>query len=173
LDPVNGAPLWSTELSLAGAGTGVAVDSLFNVYVVGARNVITSNTPSEIFAKLDPTGNVLWEHTSEKHALNDVVVDASDNVFVARTEYSLWMSGTLVEWNAQLGQIDTSGVLTAVTTLRSRSNFLGGQQVRALALALDTGGTAYLAGSSVGQLTNSTIPNDPGGGFVVRLPQPN
>jgi hypothetical protein len=171
---VTGATGWSTAVSQAGTGTGgIAVDSLFNVYVVGAQFTSGSNTPSETLAKLDPNGSVVWAHTSSKHALNDVVVDASDNVFVARTEYSLFMSGALVEWNAQLGQLDASGALTVLKTLRSRSLSIGGQQVRANALALEAGGNAYLAGSSVGKLSNSNLPDYEGGGFVVRLPHAN
>lgn len=150
---------WNTFLgsSAEDYGTAIAVDGGSNVYVAGWSRgtwgapvrAYGGGVTDAFVAKLDPTGDLLWNTFLggiEGDAGNGIAVDASGNVYVSGTSSSTW--GTPVRAMSNLGdgfaaKLNQSGVLEWNT-------FLGGSSIdQANAIAVIASGNVYVAGTSL------------------------
>jgi len=155
-------------------GRGLAVDATGNIYVAGtASNLFpttagafdtTFNGGSDVFVtKLNSTGSTLLYSTyigeSAIDYANDLAIDAAGNAYiVVRT------SDTVVDYPTTPGAFDTTFngfddvAVTKLNTAGSAlvySTFLGGSNIdNGTAIAVNTAGEAYVAGSTTDDVTD-------------------
>jgi hypothetical protein len=178
----SGALQWNTFLGGSGSskwgdcGSAVAVDTSGNVYVAGSSED-TWGSPIRPYgggdcdlsvAKLNSSGVLQWNTFlggSNSDGGSALAVDTSGNVYVAGTSGATWGSpvrpfagGT----DAFIVKLNGSGILQWNT-------FLGGSSFdNGNAIALDTRGNVWVAGTSPGTWGSPIIPFN-GGVFVVKL----
>ncbi|NVM29024.1 MAG: SBBP repeat-containing protein [Candidatus Helarchaeota archaeon] len=98
-----------------GKGESVAVDYDDNIYLAGYLNNTFDETQSNLLAKYDPTGNLLWNRTCYGSG-KSIAIDNSNNVYFAganfdnRSIYKYDSDGTLI-WNKT---IHTPGIFWSV-----------------------------------------------------------
>ena len=154
----SGTLIWNTFVGSAAAdqGNAVAVDASGNVYLAGLSSG-TWGSPVNAFAgfydafaaKLDSSGTLIWNTflggtgNDQGHA---VAIDGTGNVYLAglssATRGSPVRPFTGGISDAFAAKLDSSGILIWNTFLG------GGDYDFAVALALDSGGNVYTAGSS-------------------------
>jgi hypothetical protein len=122
----SGNLIWNTFLGGTedDVGYGIAVDGSGNVYVTGYSQSswgspvrVYTGGPDAITAKLDPTGNLIW-NTFLGGTRDDVgygiAVDGSGNVYVAGYSYATWgnpLRAYIGYINAFAAKLDSSGNL--------------------------------------------------------------
>ncbi len=184
LDAADGSLVWNTFLGGDGGdlGRGIAVDGSGNIYVVGYSDAnwgnpiqpytpgysINSFTKNVFAAKLDTSGNLLW-NTFLGHDSSGlgIAVDGSGDVYLAGFACTRWYNpppSFCAGNDAFAAKLDTSGALLWNT-------FVGGNGYNyGYAVAVDGNGNVYITGRSsvtwgspVRAFTNNTD------GFVAKL----
>jgi beta-propeller repeat-containing protein len=119
-------------------GTGIALDSLSNIYVTGGT---TSFGGGLILLKYNSTGNLVWQELyAGKGAGNAIATDSSDNIYAAGT------NGTSV----LLLKFSTSGTLQWQRAWGANGSYATG-------IAVDSAsGNVYVTGAKVGILGNGS-----------------
>jgi hypothetical protein len=168
LNPTGSALVFSTYIGGTGDdyATGIAIDSLSNVYVVGqtiSKDFPMQNALQPIFggyydafvAKLNPAGSALIYSTylggKDWEAAFAIAVDGAGNAYVTGDTNSIDFKTTpgAVQTiyggngDAFVAKINPSGSLAYSTYLG------GGGAERAFAIAVDQAGSAYVTGSNV------------------------
>jgi hypothetical protein len=164
----SGAVVYATYLGTGGgAGTGIAVDSAGDAYVIGAdsgvpttANAIATSGGADFVAELNPTGSGLLYGTYLPSTVNcgnyasgyvsAIAVDGSGNIYVdgaaqagfptTAGAYQTAASTT----DAFFAKIDPA--LSGTASLLYSSYFGGGGGAAATGIALDGAGNAYLEG---------------------------
>jgi hypothetical protein len=147
---------WNTFLG--GAGTdeafGLALDTMGNVYV-GGYSTAPWGAPLQPFAgsvdafvaKLDPSGNLIWNTFLGGSGVDEIyglAADATGNIFVTGYSTAPWGSPVLAFGGGTatlVAKLDSTGTLIWNT-------FLGGGFAIGKAVALDAIGNVYLTGHS-------------------------
>ena len=180
LDPTGSALLYSTYLGGTGndIGFGIAVDGAGNAYVTGFTN--SSNFPTTAGAfqtsfggfddafvtKLDPTGSVLLYSTYLRGSGfdfgNGIAVDATGNAYVTGTTLSTDFPTTPGAFQpARRGGVGADAFVTKLNPTGSAlvySTFLGGTGGNfGSAIAVDTAGSAYVAGGTTATNFPTTV----------------
>ena len=155
----SGSLVWNTFLGDATAGdqaAAIAVDSSSNAYVTGWSGA-TWGSPVRAFgggwedafaAKLDSSGNLVWNTFLGGNGEDEgtgIAVDGSGNVYLSGFGNTTWGSPVRVYTgggDAFVVKLNNSGSLTWNT-------FLGGAVTDSgIAIAVDSGGNAYITGQS-------------------------
>ncbi len=136
-------------------GHAIAVDSAGNAYVAGITNSTNRGDAEAFVRKINPTGTAFLYQASfggsGTDEANAVAVDAAGNIFVAGRTNSpdFPLTGGAFQ-NGNAGGID--GFLLRVNPNTNQlifSTYFGGSgEDRALAMALDPGGNAYITGGT-------------------------
>jgi hypothetical protein len=145
-----GNQIWTRQFGSAGddSGSGVAVDSAGNVYVVGGT--LGGGTMGRVFlARYDAAGNQIWTRQLESSggvSSNGVAVDSAGNVYLGgSTGGSLF--GPIAGVNdAFLARYDAAGNQVWGRQFGTVANDTGYE------VAVDSEGNVYLAGSTLGSL---------------------
>ncbi|MGD0424773.1 MAG: SBBP repeat-containing protein [Candidatus Bathyarchaeia archaeon] len=132
-------------------GTGVTVDSVGNVYVVGSTE---SYGPQSQFVllKYDPYGNLLYQKVWGGPQANygtGVAVDSGDNVYMTGYTYSYGSTPGVA--SAVLVKYDPSGNQLFAQTWGGKGNTFG------YGVTVDAAGDAYVTGYMYGSHPNSDV----------------
>ena len=181
--PADATLTWNTfvgGLALPETATALAIDGSGNVYVAGYGNW-TWGTPIHAFsgdddafvAKLDSNGNLIW-NTFLGGSVSDLAtalaVDGNGNIYVVGFSSATWGSPVRAfsgGYDAFAAKLDSGGHLIWNT-------FLGGPGINSgfdygRALAVDTAGNVYVAGSGATWGSPVEQPFPGGGAFIARL----
>ena len=153
----SGGLTWNTFLggSATDKGTAIAVDSSGNIYVTGYSGgtwgspvrAYSGNTDAFV-VKLDGPGDLIWSTFlggSNGDCGYGIALDSSGNIYVTGYSYASW--GNPVR--AYSGVEDAFAAKLSPTGALVLHTFLGGNgYVQGLAIALDSSGNAFVAGSS-------------------------
>ncbi len=153
----DGALIWNTFLGGSGTetGSGIALDSVGNVYVVGTsgatwgspvRAYTLGTDPSVV--KLDSSGALIWNTFLGGSGIDTgqaIEVDSAGNVYVSGNSGATWGAPVRAYTSgndAHASKLDNSGALIWNT-------FLGGSgSETGLAIEIDSGGNVYVSGNS-------------------------
>lgn len=149
---------------LSETGTGIAVDGLGTVYLVGntSTNLLfaSSNASQQAYggngdafvAKLDPTGVCIWctylGGSGFEHG-KDIAVDGSGNVYVTGETQSTDFPTTNASQGSNAGSAEAFVAKFSTTGTRLYSTYLGGGNYdTGNGIAADAAGNAYVTGQT-------------------------
>jgi Tfp pilus assembly protein PilZ len=152
-----GNKIWTRQAGTSDAdmGSGVAVDSSGNIYVIGATHGgFDGNTnagSADIFLmKWDSAGNKIWTRqagTSESEYVTGAAVDSSDNIYIAG-----WTSGRL-DGNPNVGFTDIFLMKYHSAGDRIWTRQVGTSEFdNGVGVAIDSSGNIYVTGGTKGAL---------------------
>ncbi len=179
----SGNILWHTQLgAVTNAGgsnagddrcTGVAVDSVGNVYcagqTTGGMSEASGGSNDAFVMKLDSSGNIIW-HTqlggvtnaggsnAGDDICNGVAVDSAGNVYCAGYTLSGMSEANAGGYDAFVMKLDSSGNILWHTQLGGVTN-AGGSNAgndRCYGVAVDTTGNVYCAGYTSGGMSEAS-----------------
>lgn len=181
LDP-NGNALWAKNVgAIAGEGTGIAVDTIGNVYVTGwysagaitfdTISLINSGLPDVFVAKLDPFGNAIWAKRaggSNNDFSYSISLDNNNNVFITGNFTSNSISfGNITLQNSFLSypdlfvvKYDNNGNATWAKNFGGNTGF---PSETSNSIATDNSGNSYI----VGKTGSDSISFDNGLSYIV------
>ncbi|MCL1474276.1 S8 family serine peptidase [Argonema antarcticum] len=150
--------------------SGVTTDSGGNIYIAGMTDYsfIDSSRDAEAFVvKYDSNGNELWSRewgTTGQDMARSVATDTNGNIYVAGvTEGSLDGNVSAGSTDVFLTKYDPNGTKlwtrqlgTAASDSYVYKNGIGGEYGRNVIVAVDSGGDAYISGTTEGSLDGNT-----------------
>jgi uncharacterized protein (TIGR03437 family) len=193
LSPDGSTLVYATYLGGAGFDTAsaIAVDSANNVYLGGTgaggfpttTGAYRAQGAGAFAAKLNPTGTALVYSTflgdTGSGVTSGVAIDSAGNAYAAGSTYSLTFPATPGAIRSAIGNGNSAAFLVKLNptgTAAVYASILGGHgDSSASAVAVDSAGNAYLAGSSDAAdfpLTSAAFQKSAAGGadaFVVKL----
>ena len=132
-------------------GTGVAVDSVGNVYVVGSTDSYGGQSDF-VLLKYDSYGNLMWQKVwggPQGDYGTGVAVDSGDSVYI--TGYSYSYGSTPGVASAVLVKYDASGNQLLAETWGGKENTFGN------GVTVDGAGDAYVTGYTYGSRPSSAV----------------
>ena len=132
-------------------GTGVAVDSVGNVYVVGSTESYGGQSDFALL-KYDPYGNLMWQKVwggPQADYGTGVAVDSGDNAYITGYTYSYGSTPGVA--SAVLAKYDPAGNQIFAETWGGKENTFG------YGVTVDAAGDAYVAGYTYGSRPSSTV----------------
>jgi len=147
-DPTGAKLLYSTLLA-GQIATGIALDSAGNAYVAVNSPETSTSTGGIAVIKLSPQGTPIYSYSDPNGAASAIAVDSTGAVYVAGSTSASHFTAALQPFPTQPSQFAIVFKLSADgSTKLYEKTFGGSTQAAAAAIAVDSAGEAWVAGST-------------------------